>query len=55
MLTWPMISLESRVVKILDEMCPVKTVQYRSEYKPWLTDDNTKDMMSIREDTRERS
>ena len=38
--------LESRVVGILDEMCPYRTIQYRSECKTWLTDD-TKDMMSI--------
>ena len=43
---------ESRVVNILDEMCPFRTIQYRSEHKPWLSDD-TKDMMSIRDDTRE--
>ena len=46
--------LESNVVKILDEMCPFRTVQFRSKHKPWLTDD-TKDMMSIRDDTREMS
>ena len=46
--------LESRVVGILDEMCPYRTIQFRSECKTWLMDD-TKDMMSIRDNTRERA
>ena len=46
--------LESRVVEILDEMCPQNTIQYRKECKSWLSDD-TKDMMNIRDETRERA
>ena len=46
--------LESRVVGILDEMCPYKTVQYRTEVKTWLSDE-TKEMMMIRDSTRERA
>ena len=46
--------LESRVVAILDELCPFKTIQYRTECKSWLSDD-TKDMMNIRDNTRERA
>ena len=46
--------LESRVVAILDKLCPFKTIQHRTECKSWLSDD-TKDMMSIRDNTRERA
>ena len=45
---------ESRVVGILDDLCPFKTIQHRKECKSWLTDD-TKDMMTIRDNTRERA
>ena len=45
---------ESRVVGILDDMCPYKTVQYRTEVKTWLSDE-TKEMMMIRDTTRERA
>ena len=46
--------LESKVVGILDELCPLKTIQFRTECKSWLSD-NTKDMMKIRDNTRERA
>ena len=46
--------LESRVVEILDEICPYKTVQYRSVSKPWLSVE-TKNLMEIRDKTRERA
>ena len=46
--------LESRVVEILDEICPYKTVQYRSVSKPWLSAE-TKNLMEIRDKTRERA
>ena len=46
--------LESRVVEILDEICPYKTVQYRSVCKPWLSVE-TKNLMEIRDNTRERA
>ena len=45
---------ESRVVAILDDMCPYKTVQYRSECKSWLTDE-TKELMRVCDSTRERA
>ena len=44
--------LETRVVGILDSMCPYKTVQYRYECKSWLTNE-TKEIMKIRDETRE--
>ena len=44
--------LESRVVKILDEMCPYKTVQHRTECKTWLKDE-TKLKMTERDRVRE--
>ena len=31
--------LETRVVNILDDLCPYKTIQYRKECKTWLKDD----------------
>ena len=31
--------IETKVVRILDEMCPFKTIQFRSECKTWLTDE----------------
>ena len=46
--------LESKVVGILDELCPLKTIQFRTECKSWLSD-NTKDLMKIRDSTRERA
>ena len=46
--------LESRVVAILDKLCPFKTIQHRTECKSWLSDD-MKDMMGIRDNTRERA
>ena len=46
--------LESRVVSILDELCPYKTVQYRSVCKPWLSTE-TKVLMETRDKTRERA
>ena len=46
--------LESRVVGILDDMCPYKTIQHRTECKTWLSDD-TKDMMNIRDDNQGES
>ena len=44
--------LESRIVKILDDMCPYRTIQYRTDCKTWLTDD-TKEKMTVRDETRE--
>ena len=44
--------IESRIVKILDDMCPYKTVQFRKECKTWLTD-TTKEKMRLRDETRE--
>ena len=44
--------LESRIVKILDEMCPYRTIQYRTECKTWLADD-TKEKMKSRDAMRE--
>ena len=44
--------LESRVVNILDTICPYKTVQYRTDCKSWLTD-NTKNKMKTRDTIRE--
>ena len=46
--------LESRVVSILDEMCPYKTIQYRTECKTWLSE-STKEKMIIRDNMRERA
>ena len=46
--------LESRVIGILDTMCPYKTVQYRTDCKTWLTD-ATKIKMNARDVTRERA
>ena len=46
--------LESKVVGILDKMCPYKTVQHRTESKNWLTD-TTKLKMLTRDVTRERA
>ena len=46
--------LESKVVGILDTMCPYKTVQYRKDCKTWLTD-ATKTKMTARDVTRERA
>ena len=46
--------LESRVTTILDDMCPYKTVQFRSECKTWLSEE-TKDKMKMRDNTRERA
>ena len=46
--------LESKVVGILDELCPLKTIQFRTECKSWLSD-NTKEMMKICDSTRERA
>ena len=46
--------LESKIVGILDKMCPYKTVQYRNDCKNWLTDD-TKMKMITRDITRERA
>ena len=45
---------ESRVVGILDDMCPYKTIQHRKECKTWLSDE-TKAMMITRDITRERA
>ena len=44
--------LESRVVGILDELCPYKTIQFRSVCKTWLSEE-TKDLMKTRDNTRE--
>ena len=44
--------LESRIVKTLDEMCPYRTIQYRTDCKTWLTD-STKEKMRLRDKTRE--
>ena len=44
--------LESRVVSILDELCPYKTIQHRKECKTWLSD-LTKEKMIVRDNTRE--
>ena len=44
--------LESRIVKTLDDMCPYRTIQYRTDCKTWLTDD-TKEKMRVRDETRE--
>ena len=44
--------LESRVVSTLDELCPYKTIQYRSECKTWLTVE-TKEKMNERDNKRE--
>ena len=41
-------------MKILNELCPYKTVQYRSVCKPWLSIE-TKDLMETRDKTRERA
>ena len=46
--------LESRVVDILDSICPYKTVQHRADCKSWLTE-NTKNLMKTRDMTRERA
>ena len=44
--------LESRVVSILDEMCPYRMVQFRTECKTWLTE-TTKEKMTTRDNLRE--
>ena len=44
--------VESRIVKILDEMCPYRTIQYRNDCKSWLTAE-TKLKMKTRDDLRE--
>ena len=44
--------LESRIVRILDELCPYRTIQYRTDVKTWLTDE-TKAKMNVRDETRE--
>ena len=44
--------LESRVVKILDTLCPLKTIQFRKECKNWLTEE-TKNMIHERDNIRE--
>ena len=44
--------IESRIVNILDELCPYRTIQHRKEYKTWLAD-NTKDKMKRRDTLRE--
>ena len=44
--------IESRIVKTLDEMCPYRTVQFRTECKTWLTD-STKERMRLRDEKRE--
>ena len=44
--------IESRIVKALDEMCPYRTVQFRTERKSWLTD-STKLKMRLRDETRD--
>ena len=44
--------LESGIVKTLDDMCPYRTIQYRTDCKTWLTDD-TKEKMTVRDETRE--
>ena len=44
--------LESRIVKILDGMCPYRTIQHRTECKTWLTD-STKEKMKSRDTLRE--
>ena len=38
--------LESRIVSILDEMCPYRTIQYRTECKTWLAT-NTKVLVLV--------
>ena len=54
MLILPTIFSESNVVDILDDLCPYKTIQYRTEAKTWLTDE-TKALMNDRDTTRERA
>ena len=44
--------VESRIVKILDEMCPYRTIQFRNDCKSWLTAD-TKLRMKTRDEMRE--
>ena len=46
--------IESRIVKILDEMCPFKTVQFRKDCKTWVTDE-TKTKIKLRDDMREQA
>ena len=44
--------LESRIVKVLDTMCPYKTIQHRTNVKTWLKN-TTKDAMTARDTARE--
>ena len=46
--------LESRIVKVLDLMCPYKTIQHRTEVKTWLKN-TTKDAMTARDTAREQA
>ena len=44
--------LETRLVKIMDELCPYKAIQHRKQHKPWITQ-NTKALMMERDRIRE--
>ena len=44
--------LESNLTKILDQVCPFKTLQYWKNYKPWISKD-TIDLMEERDKIRE--
>ena len=44
--------LETNIVNILDELCPMKTIQYQNECKTWLTSE-TKEKMTDRDKMRE--
>ena len=37
--------LESRILEIMDELCPMKVIQYRSNYKPWVTEATKEKML----------
>ena len=41
--------LESKVTEIIDVMCPLKVVQYREDYKPWIQNE-TKHLMAARDE-----
>ena len=44
--------VESKIVTVLDSMCPLKAKQHRCNVKPWVTEE-TKNLMSERDNARE--